>query len=182
MRQRVQQSKGSSVEEELWRRCLPPAASPDATTLARFAPTSLAHLTRCRRRLTAALRGASRPPDADEGAVERLLLTLEELASNAVRHGEAPVRLAITGYDTYWLVEVSDAAPDRPPTPAVGRDAAQGGLGLYLVARVTGAHGWIDDGRRKTTWARVDYTRAEVPPENGIPRPRGGPRAPTSEC
>jgi anti-sigma regulatory factor (Ser/Thr protein kinase) len=106
--------------------------------------------------MAAALHAESRPADADEGAVERLLLTLEELASHALRHGDAPVRLAITAYDTYWLLEVSDAAPNRPPTPAVGRDEAQGGLGLYLVARVTGARGWIDDGRRKTTWARID--------------------------
>lgn len=164
------------MDQELWGRRPTPAAGPDATTIAQFAPTSLADLTRCRRRLTAALHGESRPPNADEGAVERLLLTLEELASNALRHGDAPVRLAITAYDTYWLLEVSDAAPHRPPTPAVGRDAARGGLGLYLVARVTGAHGWIDDGRRKTTWARIDYTRAEVPPGNGTPRPGSGPR------
>jgi anti-sigma regulatory factor (Ser/Thr protein kinase) len=171
------------VDEELWGRRPPPAAGPDATTIARFEPNSLADLTRCRRRLTAALHAESRPPDADEGAVERLLLTLEELASNALRHGDAPVRLAITAYDMYWLLEVSDAAPHRPPAPAVGRDAAQGGLGLYLVSRVAGAHGWIDDGHRKTTWARIDYTRAEVSPEEQsvIPRPRSGPRTSTPE-
>jgi anti-sigma regulatory factor (Ser/Thr protein kinase) len=168
---------------ELWGRRPPPAAGPGATIVARFEPTSLADLTHCRQRMAAALHGESRPRGADEGAVERLLLTLEELVSNALRHGDAPVRLAITAYGTYWLLEVSDAAPHRPPTPAVGRDAARGGLGLYLVARVTGAHGWIDNGRRKTTWARIDYTRAEAPPEeqDGVPRPRRGPRTPAPE-
>ena len=158
-------STGTSVDAELWGRRPPPATGPGATTIARSEPTGLADLTGSRRRIGAALHAESRPPGVDEAAVERLLLALEELASNALRHGDAPVRLAITAHDTYWLLEVSDAAPDRPPTPAIGRDAAQGGLGLHLVARVTDAHGWIDDGGRKTTWARIAYTSGEAAPE-----------------
>jgi hypothetical protein len=45
----------------------------------------------------------------------------------------------------------------------VDRDAAEGGLGLYLVARICGAHGWTVTGARKVTWARIDYTRDEAP-------------------
>lgn len=64
-------------------------------------------------------------------------------------------------------------AADRPPTPTVGRDAARGGLGLYLVARICGAHGWFTEHGRKVSWARVDHTRAEAPPEvwQAVPSP-----------
>jgi hypothetical protein len=101
-------------------------------------------------------RGA-RPAGADEGAVERLLLAYEELASNALRHGRGPVRITVTTTGAFWLLEVSDASTDTPPSPAVGRDPAQGGLGLHLVARISEAHGWAIDGARKVVWARIDY-------------------------
>ncbi|MGY1729831.1 hypothetical protein ACI79J_22980 [Geodermatophilus sp. SYSU D01062] len=52
-------------------------------------------------------------------------------------------------------VEVSDAAGDRPPVPAVGRDAADGGLGLHPVARLSTSHGWIARDGRKHVWAHV---------------------------
>jgi hypothetical protein len=70
----------------------------------------------------------------------------------------------VTGNATSWLLEVSDAAADRPPSPAIGRDPAQGGLGLHLVARLCDAHGWTSDGHRKTVWARIDHTSAGTRP------------------
>ncbi|CCH88149.1 Histidine kinase (fragment) [Modestobacter italicus] len=54
-----------------------------------------------------------------------------------------------------WLIDVSDACPDSPPAPAVGRDPALGGLGLHLVARLAAAVGWAADGGRKHVWAAV---------------------------
>jgi two-component sensor histidine kinase len=108
-----------------------------------------------------------------KGAVERLLLVFEELVSNALRHGRAPVVVEVTTFDHCWLLDVSDAAVDRPPTPAVGRDAAYGGLGLYLVADLCGSHGWTVADDRKHVWARIDYTRAETP--GRVPRPRREP-------
>jgi hypothetical protein len=67
-------------------------------------------------------------------------------------------------------------AVDRPPQPAVGRDAAHGVLGRYLVARIFVAHGWPVDGGRKHVWARIDATGAETRqagPESA-PWPRNG--------
>ena len=94
--------------------------------------------------------------------MERLLLAFEELASNALRHGRNPVRVEVTDADGSWLLDVSDAAADQPPTPAVGRDAAYGGMGLYLVARICTAHGWFADRGRKHAWGCIDYTRVEA--------------------
>jgi serine phosphatase RsbU (regulator of sigma subunit)/anti-sigma regulatory factor (Ser/Thr protein kinase) len=120
-------------------------------------PTTLAELRAMRMALRELLRSRGRPPGAGDDDVDRLLLAVEELVSNALRHGRGPVRATVTTTGSGWLLEVSDAAGDEPPVPAVGRDAALGGLGLYLVAQMSGAHGWTEgeDGR-KVVWARVD--------------------------
>jgi histidine kinase-like protein len=151
------------MTEPAW--ILRPRPSPGSrvTVLGRWEPVTPGEATAHRRQLAAALHGSARPTGADDGAVERLLLIFEELVSNGLRHGRPPVRVEVTSFDHFWLLDVSDAAANRPPTPAVGRDAAQGGLGLYLVARLCGAYGWTVVGPRKHVWGRVDYTRAEAP-------------------
>jgi anti-sigma regulatory factor (Ser/Thr protein kinase) len=138
------------------------APSLDAHILGRWSPTRPSHITAGRRQLGAALRDSSRPDGAAEGGVERLLLAFEELISNAVRHGRSPIEVVVTATDQCWLLEVTDAAEGTAPIPDQERDAALGGLGLGLVAKVSGAHGWepLDDGR-KVVWARVDYTSEE---------------------
>jgi hypothetical protein len=50
-------------------------------------------------------------------------------------------------------VEVTDAAVTSPPTPAVGRDPSEGGLGLYLIAEMASAHGWYVRDGAKHVWA-----------------------------
>ncbi|TFV89489.1 hypothetical protein [Blastococcus sp. CT_GayMR16] len=56
--------------------------------------------------------------------------------ADALRHGRGRVRVAVTAFGTSWLLDVSDAAGDQPPTPAVARLPADGGLGLNLVASI----------------------------------------------
>jgi anti-sigma regulatory factor (Ser/Thr protein kinase) len=90
------------------------------------------------------------PVDLDE-----LLLVYEELTSNGLRHGRSPVLVRVVATADGWLVDVTDAAVDHPPVPAVDRDPADGGLGLHLVARLCRAHGWIVDDGRKHVWACV---------------------------
>jgi hypothetical protein len=134
----------------------------------RGAPTTPAEVRALRMQLRAALSNGGRPSGVDDD-LERLLLVFEELVSNGLRHGRGPVHVVVTTLATGWLLEVSDAAGDSPPVPAVDRDAALGGLGLYLVAQISGAHGWTaEDGGRKVVWARVDVTGDAAPPE--VPR------------
>jgi two-component sensor histidine kinase len=108
--------------------------------------------------LHAALRDGPLALGASADAVEAVLLAFEELASNGLRHGRPPVHVTVTAAGAGWLLEVSDAAADRPPTPAVGRDPVHGGLGLHLVARLCTAHGWILQNGRKHVWAHVAPT------------------------
>ncbi len=142
------------VSGTLWAQRPRPSPGPGTATVGRWEPTSPADLTAHRRQLSAALRDDA---GADEFAVERLLLVFEELASNAVRHGRAPVTVTVTAGPDGWLLEVRDAATDRPPTPATDRDAAEGGLGLHLVARLAAAHGWELHGDHKLAWCSVRY-------------------------
>ncbi len=89
----------------------------------------------------------------DDARCERFLLAVEELASNGLRHGGLPVRARVVAAPEGLLIEVSDSAPERAPESALGRDPALGGLGLFLVARLTTTHGWLIDAGRKYVWA-----------------------------
>jgi anti-sigma regulatory factor (Ser/Thr protein kinase) len=113
---------------------------------------TIAELPAARAALRSRLGGAGVPADEDASG-ERLVLAFDELASNALRHGESPVVATIVAGSGGWLLDVSDRASDTMPTPAIGRDPAQGGMGLHMVARLAVAHGWYVDGSCKHVWA-----------------------------
>lgn len=152
------------MSQALWPRQSPPRPGSGVTRLGLWSPTRPADVTTARLQLSAALHDGARPVGATEGAVEALLLAFEELVSNGLRHGRGPVEVTVITAGHGWLLEVADAAADAAPTPAVGRDPALGGLGLYLVAQLSAARGWtVDAAGRKIVWARVEFTRAESP-------------------
>lgn len=131
------------------------APLPDGfTPLWRHELRSLAELSRLRARVRTALTG--RPtverPEREHWS-ERVVLVVDELASNALRHGGSPVAATLSRSDDAWLIAVDDSSPRMPPTPARGRDPAQGGFGLYLVADLSHRHGWCPDAGAKTVWA-----------------------------
>jgi len=149
----------------------PPEQVTDIAARWEGTPVTPADLFWVRRELRAAVRHLPWPT-FDEGDLERLLLIVEELVSNGLRHGRPPVRVVATADSTGWLLDVSDAAADRPPAFARDRDPAAGGLGLPLVAGLSGRHGWLVHGERKHVWARVDATTATGPPDGAVPPPR----------
>jgi signal transduction histidine kinase len=115
---------------------------------------SLSELTRLRARLRASLTGRETVTDPErEQWSERLVLVADELTSNALRHGRAPVATALSRVDDLWMVTVSDASTDVPPQPAQGRDPGLGGFGLYLIADLSEWHGWFLERGSKTVWA-----------------------------
>lgn len=93
---------------------------------------------------------------AAEDAVERAILVIDELASNALRHGSQPAGLHVCDEVGRWIVLVTDSAPLRRPTPALGRPAEAGGMGLYVVADLTDDHGVHYETSRKIVWVRLD--------------------------
>jgi anti-sigma regulatory factor (Ser/Thr protein kinase) len=118
----------------------------------------LAQLPAARATLRSRLGQVGLPVAAEDTAGERLVLAFDELASNALRHGESPVVATVVAGTGGWLLDVSDRAPDTMPAPAVDRDPAQGGLGLHMVARLSVAHGWYVDEGCKHVWACLPAT------------------------
>ena len=126
---------------------------------------------RVRMDLRARLAHPSLASSSTEDAREGLLLAFEELASNALRHGDGLVEAVIVATPgSGWVLSLSDEAVDRPPVPAVDRDPAFGGMGLPMVAQLSVEHGYATDGDRKHVWARL-ASGAPVP--GAAPSPRG---------
>jgi anti-sigma regulatory factor (Ser/Thr protein kinase) len=139
----------------LWaHRPLPPAAA-GASGAWEWELRRIADVTAARGDLREITVGGGIPDDE----AHALLLSFEELASNGLRHGRSPVRVRVAATAAGWLIDASDRAVDRPPVPAIGRDAVDGGLGLYLVARLAVAHGWTVHGSRKHVWAVVERSQ-----------------------
>ena len=92
-------------------------------------------------------------PSVVEDAVARAVLVIDELTSNALRHGSPPSNLHIADDEGRWIFIVTDGAPGRAPTPASERPAGQGGYGLYVIADLTAEHGVHYEPDRKLVWA-----------------------------
>jgi anti-sigma regulatory factor (Ser/Thr protein kinase) len=145
---------------EQWGRRAPPESGARRYAIWHGEPATETELSAQRAQLRGALADDELPSDDDD--VERILLVFEELASNGLRHGRRPIRVVVTATSMGWMLAVSDAAADHPPTPAVDRDPAEGGMGLFIVARLCTAYGWDAREGRKTVWGRIDsvVTRA----------------------
>jgi len=94
-----------------------------------------------------------------EDAVGQAVLVIDELTSNALRHGAPPSSLHIGDDEGRWIVIVTDGAPGRAPTPARERPAGQGGYGLYVIADLTAEHGVHYEPERKLVWACLTKPR-----------------------
>jgi anti-sigma regulatory factor (Ser/Thr protein kinase) len=136
----------------VWPSASPPAAEPALAWELR----DVAELPRVRAELRRhATLHAATGADADTAADlrDQLVLALDEMASNALRHGGGKVRAAVRLTPDAYLIEVSDQAASSPPAPAIDRDPSEGGLGLYLIAEMATAHGWYVNTGHKHVWA-----------------------------
>lgn len=136
----------------------PSASPPPADAALSWQLREIAELPRVRaelRRHAAAHPTTRTSADADTvvDVRDQVVLALDEMASNALRHGGGDVRAAVRLTPDAYLIEVSDRAADAPPSPAVGRDPSEGGLGLYLIAEMATAHGWYVSDGAKYVWA-----------------------------
>jgi len=130
----------------------------------RWQLTEVAELPAVRAGLRDRLNSVGFSHEPDEPAAEQFVLAFDELASNALRHGEFPVFATVVAGSGGWLLDVSDHDRESMPTPAIDRDPALGGLGLHLVARLAVAHGWYVDGGAKHVWACLPATISEREP------------------
>jgi anti-sigma regulatory factor (Ser/Thr protein kinase) len=83
--------------------------------------------------------------------VEDLHLAVDEMCSNAVRHGGPPVQLRLWASAERVVCTISDRGPgmDDPFAgygPAHGSDLSQGGMGLWLARQLCDHVDVIDDG------------------------------------
>ena len=126
----------------------PSASPPAAEGVLSWHLSDVAELPGVRAQVRTALTGA-----ASADLLDRLVLALDEMASNALRHGGGAVTAGVRATDAAYLIVVSDQAAQTPPTPAVGRDPSFGGLGLYLIAELADQHGWYVANGVKYVWA-----------------------------
>ena len=133
-----------------------PEVSDTGLTLALASARALGAVRQQVRAFLAASLDADLPADTVEDILDNAILVIDELTSNAVRHGAPPSRLDVCDEADHWVVLATDSAPDRPPTPALDRPPGAGGYGLYLIADLTQGHGVHYEPDRKLVWARID--------------------------
>ena len=132
----------------------PSASPPPAHPVFTWELHDLAQLPQLRHELRRHTEADIRPGDpAGIDLRDQLVLAFDEMASNALRHGQGDVQAALQLTEDSYLIEVSDQAAGAPPSPAVGRDPSEGGLGLYLIAELASRHGWYVHGGHKHVWA-----------------------------
>ena len=132
----------------------PSASPPPATPVLAWDLRDVAELPQVRQELRrhAAAHSPADSPGLDD-LRDQLILALDEMASNALRHGGGKVRATVRLTPEAYLIEVSDEAASAPPSPAVDRDPSEGGLGLYLIAEMATQHGWYVRDGFKHVWA-----------------------------
>ncbi|MDT0466599.1 ATP-binding protein [Streptomyces gibsoniae] len=95
----------------------------------------------------------------DQPTIEKVLLLVSELVTNAVEHARPPIMLHLQVGPRQVRVEVTDGGPARREaawTASCGPD--EHGRGLYIVDQVATAHGDSRAHRRTLHWA--DLTTA----------------------
>jgi anti-sigma regulatory factor (Ser/Thr protein kinase) len=119
-----------------------------------WSPQHLRDLPRVRREFrTWVIDAVEDAPQPRENRIEESVLALDELMSNALRHGRAPVEVEVCSSEGGVLLTVADRAAEDPPRPTSTRDPGQGGMGLGMVADFALDCGWFAPGDQKVVWA-----------------------------
>ncbi|MGY1828510.1 anti-sigma factor RsbA family regulatory protein [Blastococcus sp. SYSU DS0541] len=118
-------------------RGLPVPEEPLESTPPRFAAADVADFIGLRHAVGAELAGLGAPADL----VEDFLLAVDEMTSNAVRHGLPPVSLQLWTAPDRLVCTIADGGPgwDDPFAgygPAHGNDLSRGGMGLWLARQL----------------------------------------------
>lgn len=136
------------VDPATYLRTLPVPEEPLEETEPRLGAPDVSDFTRLRHAVAAELATSGAGPEL----LEDLLLAVDEMVSNAVRHGRPPVGLRLWIGDDRVVCTIGDAGPgwDDPFAgygPAHGDDLSRGGMGLWLARQlcdhvdISGGHG-----------------------------------------
>lgn len=125
------------AEPATYLRSLPVPADPLEATRPRFAADSVSDFAGLRHAVAAELAGLAASADV----VEDFLLAVDEMTSNAVRHGLPPVSLRLWTAPDRVVCTIADGGPgwDDPFAgygPAHGDDLSRGGMGLWLARQL----------------------------------------------
>ena len=125
------------VDPDTYVRGLPVLAEPLERTEPRLAATSVGEYVRLRRAVSAELATV----DASADLLDDFLLAVDEMTSNALRHGAPPVGLRLWVSDDRVVCTITDrgAGFDDPFAgygPAHGDDLSRGGMGLWLARQL----------------------------------------------
>ncbi len=128
---------GDFVDPAHYLRTLPIPVEPLESTPPRLSALSVADFIGLRHAVAAELATVDAPRDA----VEDYLLAVDEMTSNAVRHGKPPVSLRLWVGDDRLVCRIDDHGPgfDDPFAgygPAHGEDLSRGGMGLWLARQL----------------------------------------------
>ena len=124
-----------------------------------WSPQHLRDLSRVRREfLTWITSAADASARLRENRIEESVLALDELMSNALRHGRAPVDVEVCASEGGVLLQVADRAAENPPRPTSTRDPSDGGMGLGMIADFALDCGWFAHGDQKVVWAVMPDT------------------------
>ncbi|MCF6736454.1 sensor histidine kinase [Blastococcus sp. KM273129] len=118
-------------------RSLPVPDEPLEATPPRFTADAVSDFVGLRHAVAAELAGLTAPADV----VEDFLLAVDEMTSNAVRHGVPPVSLRLWTAPDRLVCTIADGGPgwDDPFAgygPAHGDDLSRGGMGLWLARQL----------------------------------------------
>ena len=108
--------------------------------------------------------GDAQPETGDPAELRTLAQTIglvaTELGGNALRHGLPPVIVQLLRGDGCYVLDVCDAAPDRPPVPAADRrDVRAGGRGLLIALSMAEQVCWYATEHAKHVWATFPAPR-----------------------
>jgi anti-sigma regulatory factor (Ser/Thr protein kinase) len=94
--------------------------------------------------------------------VEDAVLVVDELVTNALRHGEAPrrCRLVVLRRGDRLRIEVDDASPREP---VIRTPDLTGGRGMVLVDGLAAEWGVDHHDDHKTVWAELVLTAPHAP-------------------
>jgi serine/threonine-protein kinase RsbW len=86
-------------------------------------------------------------------AVERMVLVVTELVTNALRHGMPPTVVRLLHEGDRLIIDVADHDRDAQPMVDAGRPLGAGGLGLQLTHTFALDVGWYSTEVDKHVWA-----------------------------